>query len=105
MASKSWPETGIEALPIDLSGHLLYATADDCCRQLGGLTDTMAIETPCIKICVLDRESRICLGCGRTVGEIGSWVSLSDQDRRRIMHELPERLTRLKSDHAGAKFA
>jgi uncharacterized protein len=103
MESKSRPEAGI-AVPMDLNGRLLYASVDNGCRQPGGLKKTMVtIETPCIKVCVLDRESRICLGCGRTVGEIGSWVSLSDQDRRRIMQELPERLTRLKT--AGAEPA
>ncbi|WP_208408092.1 DUF1289 domain-containing protein [Variibacter gotjawalensis] len=35
----------------------------------------------------------MCLGCGRTIGEIGNWSRLTDEERRRIMDELPDRLT------------
>lgn len=51
----------------------------------------MAIETPCVNICVIDQVTRLCAGCGRTIDEIASWRTLSDADRRRIMAELPER--------------
>ena len=36
-----------------------------------------AIETPCIKICVVDPETGFCIGCGRTRTEIGGWLGLS----------------------------
>ena len=32
-----------------------------------------AIATPCIKVCVVDGASGLCLGCYRTLGEIGGW--------------------------------
>ncbi|WP_347338215.1 DUF1289 domain-containing protein [Variibacter gotjawalensis] len=51
------------------------------------------IISPCVKICVLDPDSKMCLGCGRTIGEIGNWSRLTDEERRRIMDELPDRLT------------
>jgi uncharacterized protein len=38
-----------------------------------------AIETPCIKICVVDPETGFCIGCGRTRGEIGGWLGLSPE--------------------------
>ena len=41
-----------------------------------------AIETPCIKICVVDPETGFCIGCGRTRGEIGGWLGLSPEERR-----------------------
>jgi predicted Fe-S protein YdhL (DUF1289 family) len=50
------------------------------------------IETPCVKICTLDARSRICLGCGRSIDEIASWIALSAAERARIMAELPARL-------------
>ena len=55
----------------------------------------MAIESPCVKICVLDPISGLCLGCGRTGEEIGRWISYSDQDRAAIMTTLADRLARL----------
>ena len=50
------------------------------------------IETPCIKVCVLDRGSRNCLGCGRSLAEIEGWAKFSPEERRRIIAELPARM-------------
>jgi predicted Fe-S protein YdhL (DUF1289 family) len=51
----------------------------------------MAIETPCINVCVIDQVTRQCAGCNRTIEEIAGWRALSDADRRRIIQELPGR--------------
>jgi len=62
------------------------------------------IETPCVKICVVDPETGFCIGCGRTRGEIGGWLSYSAEQRRTIMDGLPERvatLTQRKSRRGG----
>jgi uncharacterized protein len=48
--------------------------------------------TPCTKLCAIDPVTRRCAGCGRTLMEIGQWVSYSEDERRRIMGELPARL-------------
>jgi uncharacterized protein len=53
------------------------------------------IETPCIKICVVDPDTGFCVGCGRTRGEIAGWLSLSPTDRRTIMASLGERVAGL----------
>lgn len=50
------------------------------------------LDTPCIKICILDPQTRLCRGCGRTIDEIASWGVLSEAERRRIMALLPARL-------------
>jgi predicted Fe-S protein YdhL (DUF1289 family) len=49
------------------------------------------IATPCVKVCIVDGASGLCLGCWRTLAEIGGWSGLSDAERERIMAELPER--------------
>ena len=49
------------------------------------------LETPCIKICLLDDETGLCLGCGRSIDEIAGWASMSDAERRAVMGELPAR--------------
>ena len=36
--------------------------------------------SPCIKVCLLDLESR-CRGCGRTIDEIVRWRSMSAEER------------------------
>jgi predicted Fe-S protein YdhL (DUF1289 family) len=51
-----------------------------------------AIETPCEKICILDQPSGLCRGCGRSLAEIERWTAYSNDERARIMAELPRRL-------------
>jgi len=48
--------------------------------------------SPCIKLCAIDPQSRLCAGCARTLTEIGQWASYSDEERQRIMGDLPSRL-------------
>jgi predicted Fe-S protein YdhL (DUF1289 family) len=49
------------------------------------------IKTPCIKVCVVDGESGLCLGCYRKLNEVAGWARLDAAERERIMAELPSR--------------
>jgi predicted Fe-S protein YdhL (DUF1289 family) len=49
------------------------------------------IESPCVKICVLHPEARICIGCYRTADEIARWSKMTPEERRAVMIELPNR--------------
>jgi len=60
-----------------------------------------AIETPCTKICVVDPRSGLCVGCGRSLDEIGRWTVLTDDERRRIMAQLSRRLAGLREAAAA----
>jgi hypothetical protein len=55
----------------------------------------MDIQSPCNKVCAVDPISALCVGCGRTLAEIESWLRLSPDERARIMAELPGRLARV----------
>lgn len=55
------------------------------------------IESPCIKVCAVDGETSLCLGCGRSLKEIGGWMQLDDAGRREVMDQLPERLKHLQA--------
>ena len=50
-----------------------------------------SIATPCVKVCVVDGASGLCLGCWRTLSEIGGWSGLTDAERAVIMAALPAR--------------
>lgn len=54
------------------------------------------MDSPCAKICTYDPDRGLCLGCGRTLEEIGDWFSMTDGERRAVMEKLPERLRSLK---------
>jgi uncharacterized protein len=69
-------------------------------------TSLPVIETPCIKVCVVDAETGYCIGCGRTRGEIGAWLGLSAEERRSVMAVLPDRvagLTQQKRRRGGRR--
>jgi uncharacterized protein len=58
---------------------------------------TQAIKSPCIKVCAVDASTGLCLGCGRTLKEIGSWVKLGETAQEDVLTELPGRIARLES--------
>jgi len=49
------------------------------------------VMSPCIGICKLDQKSGLCLGCRRTIDEIGRWAMLDDPARQAIVDQLPTR--------------
>lgn len=58
-------------------------------------TPPRSIATPCVKVCIVDGASGLCLGCYRTLAEIGGWSGLSDERRAAVMAELPTRRDRI----------
>jgi hypothetical protein len=56
------------------------------------------IATPCIKVCVIDGESGLCLGCQRTLPEVASWGRLTDAERATIMTGLAGRRSRIRPE-------
>ena len=61
----------------------------------GDSVSTAVVATPCTKVCVVDGESGLCLGCFRTLPEIAGWGRLSDDERRALMAALPARRSRI----------
>jgi predicted Fe-S protein YdhL (DUF1289 family) len=57
-----------------------------------------AIATPCIKVCVVDGESGLCMGCYRQLSEVAQWVRFTDEERAAIMAELPTRRSRIRPE-------
>ena len=49
------------------------------------------MESPCVKICVINPADGLCEGCRRTRHEIARWSSYSDAERRAIMQDLKTR--------------
>jgi predicted Fe-S protein YdhL (DUF1289 family) len=59
-----------------------------------------AISTPCINVCILDPLSALCIGCGRTGGEITAWATMSEAERLAVMAGLEQRLAHMESREA-----
>lgn len=64
-------------------------------------TPPRPIVTPCIKVCMVDGESGLCLGCQRTLSEIAGWSGLTEARREAILAELPARRSRIRPEKLG----
>ena len=49
------------------------------------------IESPCIKVCVIHPETRLCTGCLRSIDEITAWSRMGADARAEVMAALPTR--------------
>ncbi|MDF1619431.1 DUF1289 domain-containing protein [Pseudothioclava nitratireducens] len=59
------------------------------------------IESPCVKLCSIHPTEKICVGCYRTLEEIGNWSRMMPETRQAIMASLPERAPRLRQRRGG----
>lgn len=53
------------------------------------------MRSPCVELCGFDARTGWCQGCGRSREEVRRWRNLRPGDARRVMSELPLRLTKL----------
>jgi predicted Fe-S protein YdhL (DUF1289 family) len=47
-------------------------------------------ESPCISLCKLEQD--VCVGCGRTKRDIGSWQSLTQEERAMVNQSAKARI-------------
>ncbi|MEM6895913.1 MAG: DUF1289 domain-containing protein [Pseudomonadota bacterium] len=59
------------------------------------------VESPCVKLCSIHPVEQICVGCLRSLEEIGGWSMMSAEARRTVMEELPSRAPRLQTRRGG----
>jgi len=61
------------------------------------------VDSPCVKVCVMHPEARICIGCHRTIDEISDWSRMSAPARNAVKAELPARGELLKGRRRGGR--
>ena len=47
-----------------------------------------AVPSPCVDVCRMDARTQLCEGCKRTLAEIASWASMSDDEKRAVLRRL-----------------
>lgn len=57
-----------------------------------------AVKSPCQSICVIDRETGFCMGCGRTIADLEAWPKLTDAERLALIAELPGRRAQIRPE-------
>ncbi|MGR4069804.1 DUF1289 domain-containing protein [Billgrantia sp. C5P2] len=58
------------------------------------------IESPCVSVCQLKGD--LCIGCGRTVEEIGQWKAMKRPEKMKTVKRAEERLKKIEARQAGA---
>jgi len=61
------------------------------------------VESPCIRVCVVHPEEKICIGCLRTIDEITRWSRMTPDERRAVVDALPGRGGQLRKRRGGRK--
>ncbi len=59
------------------------------------------VDSPCVKVCVIHPEERLCVGCFRTIEEIATWTRMTPEARRQVLDDLPARAPRLARRRGG----
>lgn len=49
------------------------------------------VASPCVGVCSIDRETRFCLGCWRSMEEIAHWSRYDDPRRLEVLEALRQR--------------
>lgn len=64
-----------------------------------------AVESPCVKLCVVEPASGLCLGCYRSIAEISDWAAMGAEARSAVMAALPARAAAAKPVRRGGRSA
>ncbi len=56
------------------------------------------VRTPCIKVCIVDGESGLCMGCYRRLNEVAGWSRMTPDARDAVMAELPARRSLIRPE-------
>jgi predicted Fe-S protein YdhL (DUF1289 family) len=49
------------------------------------------VASPCVSVCTVDRDSKQCIGCLRTLQEIGRWRTMTNAEKRAVVDACAER--------------
>lgn len=49
-------------------------------------------DSPCLNVCLYDDATGICMSCGLTAEESQKWDRIPEDERLRILDELPKRM-------------
>ena len=59
-------------------------------------SDAEIVESPCVRNCCLNEED-VCMGCGRALEEIRSWVYYSNVEKQELLQTAKKRLDQIRA--------
>lgn len=57
----------------------------------GGATAEELVTSPCVSVCAVDKTLGICIGCLRTLAEIGAWRTMTPAEKVATVEACAER--------------
>lgn len=54
-------------------------------------TDEEYVVSPCISVCSIDAATKMCIGCLRTLKEIGAWRTMTATEKKTVVAACNER--------------
>ena len=51
----------------------------------------MGVASPCVSVCTIDKNTGLCMGCLRTIREIGAWRVMTNDEKRATVLACAER--------------
>jgi uncharacterized protein len=54
-------------------------------------TDTGKVPSPCISLCKMNPQTGLCDGCFRTIDEIATWSTATEEMKRQVWVEIKRR--------------
>ena len=49
------------------------------------------VPSPCVNVCQMHPEKNYCVGCLRTIEEIGDWLEMRDEEKREVLARIERR--------------
>lgn len=53
--------------------------------------DDAGVASPCVSVCVVDKSLEMCIGCLRTLKEIGAWRTMTPEEKKATVAACTER--------------
>ena len=53
--------------------------------------DEEYVASPCVSVCTVDPVTKTCIGCLRTLKEIGAWRTMTIDEKRAVVEACEER--------------
>ena len=66
-------------------------------------TDEADVASPCISVCSVDPVTKMCIGCLRTLKEIGAWRTMGLAEKRAVVDATEQRALSIPRRNAGGQ--
>ncbi len=69
-----------------------------------GIWKRNEIESPCVKLCMIHSEYKVCMGCFRTIDEIADWSNFTPARRKELIKSLKDRKKEFSPKRGGGRL-